>query len=289
MLNAYACENGRIVSLGTADATRAVWFDMEVPAPEERAFVTRITGLSLPDKASLTEIESSSRLAVAGAVLTMSMPITARDADGAVRASVCGFVLSPEHLVTLRFSPSVVFSQFCAQPHNSSDIAPAQIFAGLLEAIVDRQADALEKLREELDRLSHQIFHHRLDGGTRARNSEIELQAVLGALGRDYDTISFLRDSQLGVARIAPFATAAVDWLPPPVKARLELRAEGRRLAQRIQHTSDRQGAVSAGFHAGADQYLAEQPDQGADHRQHRRHTPHLDCRHIRHELPRYT
>jgi len=222
MLNAYACENGRIVSLGTADATRAVWFDMEVPAPEERAFVTRITGLSLPDKASLTEIESSSRLAVAGAVLTMSMPITARDADGAVRASVCGFVLSPEHLVTLRFSPSVVFSQFCAQPHNSSDIAPAQIFAGLLEAIVDRQADALEKLREELDRLSHQIFHHRLDGGTRARNSEIELQAVLGALGRDYDTISFLRDSQLGVARIAPFATAAVDWLPPPVKARLD-------------------------------------------------------------------
>ena len=222
MLNAYSCEHGRIVSLGTEAGSQAIWFDLENPTPEERAYVTRLTGLSLPDKAALTEIESSSRLSVSGAVLTMSMPITARDAEGTVKASVCGFVLSPEHLVTLRFSPSVVFSQFCAQPHNVTDIASAYIFAGLLEAIVDRQADTLEKLRDELDRLSHRIFRRRLKAGQRERDTEIELKAVLGILGRDYDTISFLRDSQLGVARIAPYAIASADWLPAPVRQRLK-------------------------------------------------------------------
>ncbi len=222
MLNAYACEHGRVVTLGTKEAARAVWFDLETPAPEECAFVTRITGLPLPDRAALTEIEASSRLSSSGPVLTMSMPIVTRDADGTLHASVCGFVLSPEYLVTLRFSSSVVFSQFCNQPHNASDIAPAQIFAGLLEAIVDRQADALEKLREELDHLSHRVFHQRLKAGQAARKTEAELQEVLGRLGRDYDTISFLRDSQLGVARIAPYAITAADWLPPAVRQRLK-------------------------------------------------------------------
>ncbi|HTR15486.1 MAG TPA: magnesium transporter CorA family protein [Acetobacteraceae bacterium] len=222
MLNAYSCEHGRIVSLGTEAGNQAIWFDLENPAPEERAYVTRLTGLSLPDKATLTEIEASSRLSSSGPVLTMSMPIVTRDADGTLHASVCGFVLSPEHLVTLRFSPSVVFSQFCAQPHNVTDIASAYIFVGLLEAIVDRQADTLEKLRDELDRLSHRIFRRRLKAGQRERDTEIELKAVLGILGRDYDTISFLRDSQLGVARIAPYAITSADWMPAPVRQRLK-------------------------------------------------------------------
>jgi magnesium transporter len=41
-------------------------------------------------------------------------------------------------------------------------------------------------------------------------------------LGRAYDTLSFLRDSQLGIARIAPYVTATAEWLPKSVNARLE-------------------------------------------------------------------
>ncbi len=222
MLNAYACANGRFASLGGQDVTRAVWFDLENPAPEERAFVTRVTGLPLPDKAALTEIEASSRLSARGEVLTMSMPVSTRDAEGALQASVCGFVLCPGHLVTLRFSPSAVFSQFSAQAQAGAETGPAEIFAGLLEAIVDRQADALEKLRDELDHLSHRIFHHRVGASERMRTTEKELKAVLGVLGRDYDTITFLRDSQLGVARIAPYAITAAPWLPALVRQRLQ-------------------------------------------------------------------
>jgi magnesium transporter len=231
MLKAYHCVNSRLAAVDSQahPGLDAVWIDLENPGAEEYARVTRETGLALPSHADLTEIENSSRLSADGQVLTLSMPIVTRTDDG-LQSSVAGFVLAPDRIVTLRFSPSIVFNTFSAQPHETG--APGEphsgfIFAGLLEAIVDRQADVLEKLRMELDELSHQVFHHRFgqkakETPARRRNAEADLQAILVTLGRDYDTISFLRDSQLGVARIAPYAIGAAPWLPKSVTARLE-------------------------------------------------------------------
>jgi magnesium transporter len=219
MLKAFAWENGKLICLAPEDAARAAWFDLESGVPEEIAFVTRHTGQALPGHADLTEIETSSRLATDGPVMTMSMPIVTRSSEG-LEAGVCGFVLTPDVLVTLRFTPSIVFRQFPSQPHAIAEPVSACIFASLLEAIVDRQADALEALRAELDHLSHKIFHHRMAG--KARATELELQATLVTLGRSYDTISFLRDSQLGAARVAPYAATATDWMPKSVRHRLE-------------------------------------------------------------------
>ena len=220
MLKAYACQNGRLIRLAPEEAANAIWFDLETPEPDEYAFITRVTGFSLPQHAELIEIENSSRLGVENEILTLSMPIVTR-ASGVLEAGVCGFVLSPKCLVTLRFAPSLLFNQFNTTAPPDNVPASTHIFAGLLEGIVDRQADSLEKLREELDHLSHKVFHHRLDSQTPARNAERELQAILLTLGRDYDAISFLRDAQLGVARIAPYARAAVEWMPEPVRDRL--------------------------------------------------------------------
>jgi magnesium transporter len=231
MLKAYKCVGGKPTSMDAQgqEAATAEWFDLLHPSPEEYAFVTQITGLALPSHADLTEIESSSRLSTKGQILTLSMPIVTRVNDG-LQSSVCGFVLGPDRIVTLRFAPSLAFDSFPDQPHETG--APGEphssfIFAGLLETIVDRQADVLEKLRGELDELSHQVFHHRFgdkkaETAMRKRNAEAELETILVTLGRDYDTISFLRDSQLGVARIAPYAEAAAPWLPKSVVARLK-------------------------------------------------------------------
>jgi magnesium transporter len=157
------------------------------------------------------------------------MPIVTR-VENSLRSSVCGFVLAPDRLVTIRFAPSLVFDNFATQPHETGESGEPQsafVFIGLLEAIVGRQADVLEKLRSELDHLSHQVFHHRFGSEKREkalqrRNTEADLQAILVTLGRDYDTISFLRDSQLGVARIAPYVEGAAPWLPHSVAIRLK-------------------------------------------------------------------
>ena len=228
MLRAYACDHTRFIAT-THGAGDAVWYDLLSPTPEEMAEVVRETGLSLPSQADLNEIENSSRLSSDGPVLTMSMPIVTRGEEGLV-SSVGGFVLAPDRLVTLRFAPSLAIDHFVETPHETGENggpASGYIFAGLLETLVDRQADALEKLRNELDAMSHQVFHHRFakeadKSAKKRRNQESELQAILVTLGRAYDTISFLRDSQLGIARIAPYAQVTAAWLPKSVGARLK-------------------------------------------------------------------
>jgi magnesium transporter len=227
VLKAYGCNHTRFFET-PPNATNAVWYDLISPSQDEVAAVTTQTGLELPSHEDLTEIENSSRLASDGPVLTMSMPIVTRTDEG-LQASVSGFVLAPDRLVTLRFAPSIAFDHFKETPHETGEAggaASAFIFAGLLEAIVDKQADALEKLRNELDELSHQVFHHRFsqtaDRADKRRNQESDLQAILVTLGRAYDTISFLRDSQLGIARIAPYVETTADWLPKSVRSRLK-------------------------------------------------------------------
>ncbi len=227
MLKAYACNHTRFFET-PHNATNAVWYDLVNPSEDEVATVSKETGLSLPTYEDLTEIENSSRLASDGQILTMSMPIVARTDEG-LQASVGGFVLAPDRLVTLRFAPSMAIDHFKETPHETGEeggAASAFIFTGMLEAIVDKQADALEKLRSELDALSHQVFHHRfaanVDTADKRRNQESDLQAILVTLGRAYDTISFLRDSQLGIARIAPYVEGTADWLPKSVKSRLK-------------------------------------------------------------------
>jgi magnesium transporter len=227
LLKAYTCDHTRFHEADHS-ASNAVWFDLLNATAEEMAAVEKETGLELPSQADISEIENSSRLSSDGPVLTMSMPIVTRSDEG-LQSSACGFVLSPEHLVTLRFAPSLAIDHFKTTPHETGEVggaASAFIFAGLLEALVDRQADALEKLRGELDSMSHQVFHHRFskndDAKGKRRNQESDLQAILVTLGRAYDTISFLRDSQLGIARIAPFAQTTAEWLPKSAAGRLD-------------------------------------------------------------------
>ena len=155
-------------------------------------------GLSIPNEADLAEIESSSRLsseaAPTGTVLTLSMPLVYRPTEGGHSAPL-GIVLAPERLITVRFAPSLVFQNFASQPHEPAEPRSADILIGLFEALVDRQADALEQMRSEIDRMSHHIFHLKLDAagkleGARRRQQESELRTMVTTLGRLYDSIS---------------------------------------------------------------------------------------------------
>ena len=116
----------------TTGLFNAVWLDLCSPTDAERAAVAKGTGLDIPAQSDLAEIESSSRLSVAGDVLTLSMPMAHRGPDGASATAPLGFVLSPRQLVTIRFADMALFDRyaerFAALPANGSSAAA---FAGL--------------------------------------------------------------------------------------------------------------------------------------------------------------
>ena len=228
MINAFACGDGqlqRLTDTASADALRhAVWIDLQDAAPDEIGRVQLATGLTVPSEADVSEIESSSRLATRDGVLYLSMPLI-RLADDGPRTVSAGFVVAPDRLITVRFAPSRVFDSYAkhmprgSTPHQ----AGPHIFVGLMEAIIDHQADTLEQVRADLDTISHAIFAMGVSQEGGRKQEDATLRRTLGQLGHIGDLISHVRDTQVGAARIVPYVEAmTVQWLPKELTPRLE-------------------------------------------------------------------
>ena len=202
-----------------------VWIDLWEPTVEEAAFVQRTTSLHVPSREELSEIETSSRLRTDKGVLYLSMPAVYRQ-DGVPVTTPLGFVLSAEHLITIRFAPLPAFETFKGEIREPDNVHPssAGAFAGLLETAVDRMADVLEQVGGELDAISHNVFRRRdkTDKQQPAR-AENDLRETMRAIGRAGDLISKIRDSLTGIGRIAPYTLGhCVSWMPHEVRTTLE-------------------------------------------------------------------
>jgi magnesium transporter len=202
-----------------------IWIDLLSPTEEETAFVERATGLHVASREELSAIETSSRLRAEKGVLYLSMPALFRQ-EGQPITTPLGFVLSANHLITIRFGALSAFESFKNEIRAPQTVHPssAGAFSGLLEAMVDRMADILEHVGGELDEVSHHIFGRQDRASLKQpARAEHDLREMLRAIGRSGDLISKIRDSLTGIGRIVPFAVGrCVEWMPQAVKPELE-------------------------------------------------------------------
>ena len=204
-----------------------VWVDLLEPEPAEISLVEKITGLAVPSLDELSEIESSSRLRARDGALYLSAPLIYRPEPDQPVSTPVGFVLTRDRLITVRFAELPAFASFTDRNRapDTKPVTGAGIFTELLERVVDRLADALERSASELDTLSHRLFRKGPTGPLSRRRSvgEADLRVILRRVGHNGDLASKIRDSLLGIARIVPFvSTLAADWLPAELKPRLE-------------------------------------------------------------------
>ena len=201
-----------------------VWIDLLSPTDEERSCAERLTGLRVPAQADLAEIESSSRLSSEGRTLYLSTPMSYRSADGVSMTTPLGFVLSPDHLMTVRFAALPIFDQYAERfVGSASRSCSVAAFLGLLEAIVDRLADVLEHVGADLDGISRRVFRPEQGGRPNSARMDLQLRATLRAVGSAGERVSNIRDSLLGVSRIAQYASeVAGDWIPEALRPRFK-------------------------------------------------------------------
>ncbi len=228
MIVALAAGGGRLQEIDVADheaLARAVWIDVLQPTEDERRAVEKSTGLYVSTAPELQEIETSSRLSVEDDTLYLSMPLVHTHDRQNVHSTPLGLVLTRNRLLSVRFAPSRSFNTVheraprFEQKHRTG----AHILVTLLEVIVDRLADDLEKIRDELDAISRQIFQDDLGSGRAPRREDLALRRILKSVGTAGDLITRIRDSLLGVGRIVPFTgQTASAWLPSDLKPRLK-------------------------------------------------------------------
>ncbi|HJU15907.1 MAG TPA: magnesium transporter CorA family protein [Stellaceae bacterium] len=203
-----------------AEPASAIWFDLVDPTEAERATVERATGLSVPTRAQISEIESSSRLNAVGDALYLSTPAVARS-SAVPEVSPIGLVLSPRHLVSVRFAELTAFRT--AGQRLPPRTCSAEAFVSLFEAIVDRLADVLEQVGSRLDDLSKDVFQPEAYVRPRHRAADMALRDTLRTVGRIGDHVSKIREVLLGVGRIVPYVSEmAHGWLPEALAPRMK-------------------------------------------------------------------
>ncbi|WP_284943821.1 magnesium transporter CorA family protein [Acidisoma cladoniae] len=226
MLNAYVAAVGQPLTEMPADGdlSTAQWIDLFEPTEEEKQRVCNATGLRIASMEELDEIENSSRLAFDGTALYLSMPLVAKVDGMEANTKPLGFVVTKDRIITIRFIRSAALHNFLDQMQRAplESGSAMDIFILVLESITDRMADILERVRDELDRISKQIFTEDT-AGMRGRKQDLELQNVIKAIGRAGDQMSRVRDSLLGIGRIVPFtAQVAAPWIDRDLRDRMK-------------------------------------------------------------------
>ena len=133
MLHAHIARSGDTQS----QSAMPFWIDLVNPTSDEMARVTAESGIKVPSRESLQEIETSSRLRADGQQLYVSMPLALQDEAAGFAPVPLGFVLSPQVLVTIRYSEVQAFGQVEACVGKGLYADSATVFAALIDAMVD--------------------------------------------------------------------------------------------------------------------------------------------------------
>jgi len=239
VITVYTLAEGRLQA-GGLDALRAgpVWIDLLQPTPEEEDAVELAVGIAVPTREEMQEIEASSRLYKQGDALFVTAPLlTAADTPDPTTTPVT-FILTPRCTVTVRYGSPQSFAIFAGRVQRQAGIAGSAdaVLCGLLETIIDRLADVLERIGGELDAVSRRIFR-REDGDT-------DLQRVLQTLGCQGDLTSRARDSLLGLDRVVTFLSQR-DESAPHKEMRLRMKTATRDLRSLTEHAAFLSGKIN--------------------------------------------
>lgn len=212
MLSAYSWQTDRLAPTeipAPADAGQApVWIDLLNPTAEEDRVVEAQLGLNIPTRDEMEEIESSSRLYQEdGAEFMTLTALTNLDSDDARKTPVT-FILKGSTLITVRYADPKPFINYVARakrPNIVSCQTGELVMLGLIEALIDRMADSLERAGNEVDVISREVFSSKASNATKKTRN---LQSVIERIGRQGDLLTMIRESLVSITRLASYHAA---------------------------------------------------------------------------------
>jgi magnesium transporter len=186
----------------------SLWVDLFDPTAQERDAVKSMFGFDPPTKDDMDEIEISSRLYQEDGGIFMTALILSRTDTEEPECQGVSFILVGDRLLTVRFSEPQPMNTFANRAERQANAWPRGdiILAGLLETIIDRTADVLEKVGGEVDSLSKQIFGKNGDGQIGR-----DYQKMLVRLGSRNDLTSKARESLISMGRMLAFLSQVID------------------------------------------------------------------------------
>jgi magnesium transporter len=210
MLRAYGpgCK-GQVVNAALEKIPdRATWIDLEEPTNEEEELVERCLGMEVPTPEEMAEIEPSSRLYARDGALYMTLSVLYGVEEGKPASAPIGFILTEDRLVTVRYvtpKPIRAFSDHVAREPGLAGEAVSALGA-LLDAIIDRLADELERVGTEIEKISNHIFASNVNA---RRIPADRLTSLLTRIGRTHLLLAKIRETETSTSRLLSFLSGS--------------------------------------------------------------------------------
>lgn len=247
MITVYSNANGALAPTplvaGEPLPKTAVWIDLFAPTPDEDRQVEALTGISVPTREEMREIEESSRFYSESDAHYLVVPVI-HGASGAFGLDPIVFVIAGPILITVRYTEPTPF-KMVASHHARPAVAPINgkvdglaVLMALVEAIVDRIADHLENVALRLDNESRRLFGNpaATGGGAGHPISTPEFKNTLRMIAYEGEFLSKVRESLAGVARFVVFAQTNVPAASKRADAKATLVSVDRDLGSLTAH-----------------------------------------------------
>lgn len=214
----------------------AVWVDLVNPSSAEDRAVEQLAGIAVPTREDMQEIEISSRLYIENGARYMTATLMCHSDTDMPRTTAVTFILAGHRLVTVRYDQPRPFAVVEAKLARSCapGITGEMVLMELLDAVIDRCADILERVGADIDQVSHEIFEPNNERHGHAK----QYSQILIAIGRKGDLTSKVRESLVSIGRLVTFLSAVVEGVKWSKDMREQLKTMQRDVASLTDHAS---------------------------------------------------
>jgi magnesium transporter len=209
-----------------------VWLDLITPTVPEDKQVERALGIAVPTREEMQEIEVTSRLYTENGARYMTATLMCQSETDAPRTTAVTFILAGHRLITVRYDEPRPFTIVGTRLGRtcSPTVTGENVMMELLDAVIDRAADILERIGADVDQVSHDIFEPE-GSGLRSRS----YNDILTAIGRKGDLTSKVRESLVSIGRVLLYLANEADSM----KWAKDMRAQLKGMQRDVQSLSD--------------------------------------------------
>jgi magnesium transporter len=187
----------------------------------EDKMVEELLGVAVPTREEMQEIEVSSRLYVENGARYMTATLMCNSDTAIPKHTAVTFILAKHRLVTVRYEEPKPFTIIGAKLTRvcPKDVTGETVLMDLLDAVIDREADLLERIGVEVDQVSHEIF----DPHGKGPDKSLSYNDILKTIGSKGDLTSKVRESLVSLGRLLLFLANEAEGMRWPKDTRLQL------------------------------------------------------------------
>lgn len=213
MITVYDAIGGKLVQRPEpGDVSTSVWIDLVNPGEDEDKSIEKVLGIEVPTRSEMREIEASNRFYTENGAYYMTSIILHNSSQEVPMTSVITFILSGNHLVTVRYAEPRAFPVYVARAAKGDIdcVTGAGVMIGLFEMLIEREADLIERVQDEVERMAPLVF------GQNGRHDR-RLDVLLKTVGKEGDVTARAQESAMSLHRLSLyFANAARERKDDP-------------------------------------------------------------------------